>query len=65
MDSYSLADIAIKCILIIVGLYLIIRGKNAKSNVGNQQELIPPNALMVLGVVIIVTNAYFIIAAVL
>ena len=65
MDSYTLADIAIKCMLVIVGLYLIIRGKNAKRNVGAQQELIPPNALMVLGVVIIVTNAYFIFEAVL
>ncbi len=65
MDSYVLADIIIKCIVILVGVYLIFRGRNAKNSSGSQRELLPPKTMIIIGALICVTNAYLIFKAIL
>jgi len=52
MDSYVLADIIIKCIVILVGVYLIFRGRNAKNSSGSQRELLPPKTMIIIGALI-------------
>ncbi|GLX80497.1 hypothetical protein tinsulaeT_38370 [Thalassotalea insulae] len=59
MDNYSLADILIKSIVIMLGCYFVMRGKQLKTS-NNKQEatMLPPNTMIILGMVIIISNGY-------
>jgi hypothetical protein len=56
MDSHFLAGVFINLIFVCFGGYLVIRGKALKSNLTNQQTMVSPNFLIIVGVLIILFN---------
>jgi hypothetical protein len=64
MDSHFLASVVINLVLICVGGYLVMRGKALKSDLTNQQTMVSPNALIIIGVLLIAINALQIIGLV-
>ena len=61
MDSNFLAGVVIHLVLICVGGYLVMRGKALKSNLTNQQTMLSPSALIIIGVLLITINTFQII----
>ena len=56
MDSHFLAGVVIHLVMICVGGYLVMRGKALKSNLTNQQTMVSPNVLIIIGVLLIAIN---------
>jgi hypothetical protein len=56
MDSHFLAGVVINLILVCLGGYLVMRGKSLKSNLTNQKTMVSPNALIIIGVLLIIIN---------
>ena len=62
MDNYLLSDILIKSIIIMFGCYLVMKGKHLKtSSYKRETAKISPNAMIVLGIVVIVSNGLLLI----
>ncbi|MCH1929929.1 hypothetical protein [Shewanella acanthi] len=57
MDPYLLAGVMINLFMICIGGYMVIRGKALKANLVNQGTAISPNALIIIGVLLISINA--------